>query len=206
MKRLMLATALLVAGVAGAQGAFAQDKVDLDMTGRIRAEAFNRSQVMATLNHLTDEIGPRLTNSPAMAEANRWTRSKFTEWGLSNVHDEAVEDIGRGWSFDDAGVEMLSPRIMPLHALPKAWTPGTAGAVEGEAIYVKLQNKGDLEKWKGKLKGKVRFTDELRPYKPNEKSDFSRHDHDSLEELLSYPLPTERSRDAAMLAQFRERQ
>ena len=201
MKRLMLATALLVACAANAQ-----EKVDLDMTGRIRAEAFNRSQVMATLNHLTDEIGPRLTNSPSMAEANRWTRSKFTEWGLSKLHDEAVEDIGRGWSFDDAGVEMLSPRIMPLHALPKAWTPGTAGPVEGEAIYAKLQNKGDLEKWKGKLKGKVLFIDELRPYKPNEKSDFSRHDHDSLEELLSYPLPTERSRDAAMLAQFRERQ
>ena len=43
----MLATALLVAAAAGAQGAFAQEKVDLDMTGRIRAEAFQRSQVMA---------------------------------------------------------------------------------------------------------------------------------------------------------------
>ena len=205
MKRLMLATALLVAGVAGAQGVFAQEKVDLDMTGRIRAEAFNRSQVMATLNHLTDEIGPRLTNSPSMAEANRWTRSKFTDWGLSNVHDEAVEDIGRGWSFSDAGVEMLSPRVMPLHALPKAWTPGTTGPVEGEAVFAKLQNKADLEKWKGKLKGKVLFTDELRAYKPNEKSDFSRHDHDTLEELLSYPLPTDRRDDAGRLAQFRER-
>ena len=201
----MLATALLVAAAAGAQGAFAQEKVDLDMTGRIRAEAFQRSQVMATLNHLTDEIGPRLTNSPSMAEANRWTRSKFTEWGLSNVHDEAVEDIGRGWSFDDAGVEMLSPRVMPLHALPKAWTPGTTGPVEGEAVYAKLQSKADLEKWAGKLRGKVLFTDELRPYKPNEKSDFNRHDHDSLEELLSYPLPSERSRDAAMLKQYLER-
>ena len=201
----MLATALLVAAAAGAQGAFAQEKVDLDMTGRIRAEAFQRSQVMATLNHLTDEIGPRLTNSPSMAEANRWTRSKFTEWGLSNVHDEAVEDIGRGWSFDDAGVEMLSPRVMPLHALPKAWTPGTTGPVEGEAVYAKLQSKADLEKWAGKLRGKVLFTDELRHYKPNEKSDFNRHDHDSLEELLSYPLPSERSRDAAMLKQYLER-
>src|SRR5690606_5882526 len=114
MKRVLLAAALAMACVAGTQGAFAQsapavERVDLDMTGRIRQEAFQRSQVMATLNHLTDVIGPRLTNSPAMAEANRWTRQKFTEWGLSNVHDDAVEDIGRGWSFDDAGVEMLSP-------------------------------------------------------------------------------------------------
>ncbi|HQW58988.1 MAG TPA: peptidase, partial [Thermomonas sp.] len=205
MKRLLLTAALLAAGVAGLPGAFAQEKVDLDMTSRIRQEAFQRSQAMATLNHLTDVIGPRLTNSPSMAEANRWTRSKFTEWGLSNVHDEAVDDIGRGWSFNDAGVEMLSPRVMPLHALPKAWTPGTAGPVEGEAIAAKLQKKEDLEKWKGKLKGKVVFTDDLRAYKPNEKSDFDRHDHESLEELLSYPLPSERTRDASMLAQYRER-
>lgn len=201
MKRMMLATALLLAGAANAQ-----EKVDLDMTARIRQEAFQRSQVMATLNHLTDVIGPRLTNSPSMAEANRWTRSKFNEWGLSNAHDEEVPDFGRGWSFTDASVEMLAPRPMPLHALPKAWTPGTNGAVEGEAVYAKLQNKADLEKWKGKLKGKVLFTDDLRAYKPNEKSDFQRHDHDSLEELLSYPLPMERRGDAAMLAQFRERQ
>ena len=119
------------------------------------------------------------------------------------MHDEAVEDIGRGWSFSDAGVEMLSPRVMPLHALPKAWTPGTAGAVEGEAIAVKLQKKDDLEKWKGKLKGKVVFLDELRAYKPNEKSDFDRHDHDSLEELLSYPLPTDRRGGPDRIAEFR---
>jgi len=158
---------------------------------------------MATLNHLTDVIGPRLTNSPSMAKANQWTRSQFTEWGLANVHDEAVEDIGRGWVFTDASMEMLSPRAMPLHALPKAWTPGTNGAVEGEAIFAKIESKADLEKWKGKLKGKIVFTDALRPYKPNEKSDFSRHDHDSLEELLSYPLPQERNSDPEMMARFR---
>jgi hypothetical protein len=210
MKRVLLTAALLAAGIAGTQGAFAQnagvERIDLDMTSRIRQEAFQRSQVMATLNHLTDVIGPRLTNSPSMAEANRWTRSKFSEWGLSNVHDEAVEDIGRGWAFSDAGVEMLSPRIMPLHALPKAWTPGTSGAVEGEAIAAKLQKKDDLEKWKGKLRGKVVFLDDLRAYKPNEKSDFNRHDHDSLEDLLSYPLPTDRRAGGPdQLAQFRER-
>jgi len=200
-----LLAACLAASVAFTGVVHAQEKVDLDVTSYIRQEAFQRSQVMATLNHLTDVIGPRLTNSPAMAEANRWTRSKFTEWGLSNVHDEQVDDVGRGWEFSDAGVEMLSPRVMPLHALPKAWTPGTSGPVEGEAVFAKLQNKADLEKWKGKLKGKVLFTDELRAYKVNEKSDFNRHDHDSLEDLLSYPLPTDRRGGPDQLALYRER-
>ena len=205
MKRVLLVAALLTAAVSGTQGVSAQERVNLDMTGRIRAEAFNRSQVMTTLDHLTDVIGPRLTNSPSMAEANRWTRSKFNEWGLSNVHDEAVADIGRGWSFNDASVEMLSPRVMPLHALPKAWTPGTNGAVEGEAMRVKLESKADLEKWKGKLSGKIIFTDDLRPYKPNEKSDFSRHDHETLEDMLAYPLPSERNADSDRLAKYLER-
>lgn len=197
--------ACLAATVALVGVVHAQETVDLDMTGRIRQEAFQRSQVMATLNHLTDVIGPRLTNSPAMAQANAWTRSKFTEWGLSKVHDEAIDDIGRGWEFSDAGVEMLSPRVMPLHALPKAWTPGTKGPVEGEAVFAKLSKKEDLEKWKGKLKGKVLFTDELRAYKVNEKSDFNRHDHASLEDLLSYPLPTDRRGGPDPIAQYRER-
>jgi len=204
LKQHLLATCL-AASVAVTGMVHAQESVDLDMTGRIRQEAFQRSQVMATLGHLTEVIGPRLTNSPAMAQANAWTRAKFTEWGLTHVHDEAVDDIGRGWEFSDAGVEMLSPRIMPLHALPKAWTPGTTGPVEGEAAFAKLQNKADLEKWKGKLKGKVLFTDELRIYKVNEKSDFNRHDHESLEDLLSYPLPTDRRTGPDQLAQYRER-
>lgn len=210
MKRWILASALLAAGLAGAQGAsaqraYAQEQVDLDMTARIRQEAFQRSQVMDTLNHLTDVIGPRLTNSPAMAEANRWTRAKFGEWGLANVHDEAVEDLGRGWQFSRAEVEMLSPRAMPLHALPKAWTPGTPGAIEGEAVQARLESKADLEQWKGKLRGKIVFTDELRPYKPNEKPDFQRYDAADLDELLTFPLPKPRAIDPDTLARMRAR-
>ena len=137
MKRVLLAAAAVV--LVG--GLHAEERIDLSMTSKIRQEAFNRSQVMPLLNHLTEEIGPRLTNSPAMAQANAWTRSKFDAWGLANVHDEAMaEPFGRGWEFRSASVEMLSPRAFPLHALPKAWTPGTHGPVEGDAIAAKLES------------------------------------------------------------------
>lgn len=205
MKHLLWTAALLAGGVAGLSGASAQERVDLDMTARIRAEAFHHSQVMATLSHLTDAIGPRLTNSPAMAEANRWTRQQMTEWGLSNVHDEAVDDLGRGWAFTDAQVEMLSPRVMPLHALPKAWTPGTSGAVEGDAIFVKLESKQDLEQWKGKLRGKIVFVDDARAYKTSDKPDFQRYTGSELDDMLAFPLPKDRGSDPAMMARFRAR-
>ena len=93
------------------------------MVSRIRQEAFHRSQVMDTFSYLTERIGPRLSNSPAMGRANAWTRGKFNEWKLDNVHDEAFDDFGRGWEFTSASVEMLGDRVQPLHALPKAWTP-----------------------------------------------------------------------------------
>jgi carboxypeptidase Q len=91
MKRMLLAAAavMLVGGL------HAEERVDLSMTGKIRQEAFNHSQVMALLGHLTEDIGPRLTNSPAMVQANAWTRSKFNEWGLANVHDEAITEAVR---------------------------------------------------------------------------------------------------------------
>ena len=205
MKHLLWTAALLAGGVAGLSGASAQERVDLDMTARIRAEAFHRSQVMANLSHLTDTIGPRLTNSPGMSEANRWTRQQMTEWGLSNVRDEAVDDLGRGWAFTDAQVEMLSPRTMPLHALPKAWTPGTSGTVEGDAIFVKLESKQDLEQWKGKLRGKIVFVDDARAYKSADKPDTQRYTDSELDEMLSFPMPKDRGFDPAMMARFRAR-
>ena len=117
IKRGLLALCMGLAVSATAQAA---EQVDLDMVSKIRQEAFHRSQVMDTFSHLTETIGPRLTNSPAMAQANTWTRGKFNEWGLVNVHDEAFEDFGRGWEFTSASVEMLGQRVQPLHALPKA--------------------------------------------------------------------------------------
>jgi hypothetical protein len=182
----MLSVALALSGVAGAQ---TKETVDLDMVSRIRQEAFHRSQVMATFSHLTEQIGPRLTNSPAMGEANTWTRSKFNEWGLVNVHDEAFDAFGRGWEFSNASVELLSPRVAPLYALPKAWTPGTNGPVEGEVIKVEIKKLADLDQYKGKLAGKILLLNDARDYERGTKSDSHRHDDAGLAELQVFAVP-----------------
>ncbi|MFC7301450.1 M20/M25/M40 family metallo-hydrolase [Cognatiluteimonas weifangensis] len=206
LKRYLLAacTAFMLLGTAAAQST---EPVDLDMVSRIRQEAFHHSQVMQTLGELTEGIGPRLTNSPAMDKANAWARGKFEGWGLANVHDEAFEDFGRGWEFSQASVEMLAPRALPLFALPKAWTPGTDGPVEGEAIAVAFKTKADLEKYAGKLRGRIVFLDELRAYKPGTEADFQRHDEASLEDLQEFAVPADRRDDRARrIKEYRERQ
>src|SRR5207253_3663596 len=69
-----------------------------DPIARIKEEGMKRSQVMQTLEYLTDVIGPRLTGSPQMMRANEWTRDKLKSWGLENAQLEAWGPFGRGWT------------------------------------------------------------------------------------------------------------
>lgn len=185
-KRGLLAVALALAGPAMAQQA---EPVDLQMVGKIRQQAFHHSQVMDHFSHLTETIGARLTNSPSMAQANAWARGRFNEWKLDNVHDEAFADFGRGWEFTAASVEMLGERVQPLHALPKAWTPGTPGPVEGELVQVKIEKLADIEKYRGTLRGKVLLLGDARDYKRGNQADSHRHDATSLEGLQAFTVP-----------------
>lgn len=193
MRRLAVSFSLAVSlALAPAFAVLAAEPVDHDMVAKIRAEAFQRSQVMDTLRGLTEDIGPRLTNSPAMTRANQWTAQRLRDWGLVNVHQEAVDDLGRGWEFSAASVQMLSPRQMPLHALPKAWTPGTDGPVEGEVVAVKLDSLQALEAQRGKLRGKILLLADQREYKPGTSPDFHRHDEESLAALQVSTVPADR--------------
>src|SRR5262245_47575036 len=118
--------------------ALAEEAVDLSMMTRIRDEGFRHSEVMDTLFNLTDVIGPRLTGSPQIKEANEWTRQRFESWGLTNAHLEAYP-FGRGWSLSSFQVRMVSPRVSPLLVYPKAWAPGTSGPVRGECMRADIK-------------------------------------------------------------------
>ncbi len=170
------------------------EPVDLEVVTRIRHEGFERSQVMQTLEHLTDVIGPRLTGSPAMSAANEWTRDTLREWGLQNARLEPFE-FGKGWSFDRVSVHLESPRRAPIVAYPRAWTPGTEGEVRGEVVRVELEDEDDLEEHRGELAGKILLLDEPRSIDPDTRPHFRRHDDSSLKSLVEYPIPGEESGD-----------
>lgn len=161
---------------------------DLSMVNRIMDEGFNRSQVMITAEYLSDQIGPRLTNSPNMRKAEAWTSSKFSEWGLSNVHKEGFE-FGRGWWIESSSVRMTSPRPIQLTAIPIAWTPATNGTVSGEVIVAPIATPADFAKWKGKLKGKIVLV--TKPDDGSEPGDapFKRYSADDLAKLDQFVQP-----------------
>src|SRR5438876_1200958 len=132
-----------------------QEPVDLDGIYRIKDEGLNRSQVMETLSYLTDVYGPRLTGSPQIKAAAEWTKKKLMEWELANVNLESWGPFGRGWSNERFNARAVSPDTsFPLIAYPKAWTPGTDGAVEADVATAIINNDEDFEKFRGQLRGK----------------------------------------------------
>ncbi len=179
--------------------AFSEQPVDLDMVTRIRDEGFHRSQVMDIMTHLTDVIGPRLTGSPQMKEANEWTRQQMEDWGLANAHLEAF-DFGRGWSFDRVAVHMSQPVKVPLLALPQAWTRGTKGKVKGEVMRISIDSPKDFDEYRGQLKGKVILIEEKsphfsRPGRPSPEDQTRRFTEEELHEIETFAVPGERSGD-----------
>ena len=171
---------------------WADEPVDWEMVNRIRDEGINRSQVMDTLQYLTDRIGPRLTGSPALVEANEWTLQKLQEWGLKNGRLEEWGPFGRGWSFSRSAVHMIQPRQTPLMALPKAWTPGTSGPVRGLAFKVTLETEDDLDQYRGGLQGKVLFVSDSREITAPEQAEFARLSPTELEEMEHFSFPSGR--------------
>src|SRR5690348_14347680 len=104
MHRRLLAV-LFPALLLGATLTSGQQPGTSDMLARIRAEGLQRSSALTLYRTLTDDIGARLTGSPAQVRAARWARDRFAEWGLADPRLEPY-DFGRGWQFEKVSVEM----------------------------------------------------------------------------------------------------
>ena len=166
-----------------------EEPVDLDMENRIRQEGFHDSKVMTTASHLMDSIGARLTGSPNMKKANDWTRGQLAEWGLANAHLESWGPFGRGWSYEQCTLRMITPDTAELLALPVAWSPGTNGPLRASLVRVKLATEDDLKAEKGKLAGKVLLLGDMRDVRPSETSLSERYDQKGLTEIAGFEIP-----------------
>ena len=129
-----------------------QERVDLDAIFKIKDEGFQRSQVMEIMSYLTDVYGPRLTGSPQIKAAGEWARKKMMEWELVNVNLETWGPFGRGWSNERFSAMATSPDTFQIIGYPKAWTPGTNGAVTGDVVMAIINTDADMDKLRGKLR------------------------------------------------------
>ena len=159
-RRLFLLT-VLCSVLLGAAAVLTQQRAEGDaanqIVGRIRAEGLQRSRALALYRTLTDEIGARLTGSPAHVQAARWARDRFMEFGLTNPHLEPYE-FGHGWQVDQMSVEMTAPRYQRLIAYADAWSPPTKGVVSGRAVYVGDRTAAQIQAMAGQLRGAIVLT------------------------------------------------
>ncbi len=203
MKKVLLWLFLVVLSVAAILPAWSQESIDLEMISRIRYEGFRNSKVMELASGLMDSIGPRLTGSPNAKRANEWTRDQLTSFGLANAHLESWGPFGRGWSNEFVSARMLTPEISPLIAYAKAWTPGTNGLLKGKCTRVKIEDKKDFDKYRGKLAGMIVLLGSDPEVKTVSQPMFERLTDKELADIEQYPIPNEKS--GFRFAQYRKR-
>ncbi len=148
-KRTMLKTALamlLLQCVLLQNTAFAQTaQTATDVNAQIRKEAMENSQIMRTIHYFSDVYGPRLTGSPNHKAAADWAVKQMTAWGMENAKLEPWDFGHPGWVNERAAGFITAPVQDSLVFEVLAWTPGTKGAVKGQAVQLILPERPTQE-------------------------------------------------------------
>jgi carboxypeptidase Q len=190
MKRSLLL--LLVLSCLLTVTATGQEKPDSATIARIMDEGMNRSQVMDIISNLTDVYGPRLTWSPEYMAAAKWAMKQMGAWGLSNVHLESGEPLGRAWTLEHYSANVTGRWNFPLISYPKAWSPSVKAT--GEIVYLDAATDSALDTYKGKLKGKFVMMDPPREVKAHFDPEATRDADSSLLDLANADDPSNRQR------------
>ncbi len=166
----------------------AKENLDYTMYQRIRDEGLTHSHIMEFASALMDGIGPRLTGSPNLRRANEWTRDQLTAMGCRNAHLEDWGEFGMGWQQLNTWVRMTAPDTAVFIAQAAPWSPSTNGAVSGPALWLHIADEKDLEKYKGKLAGKIVLLGDMRDVNPVDKPLFTRMEEKDLAKVAGFPL------------------
>jgi len=122
---------------------------------KIAGEGEMNSHAFQYLTELSDDIGARVTGTPAAQKAIDWGAAKMKGIGLENVHTEKWQ-MWRGWTRGTAEAELLSPSRRKLSIDAMGWTGSTpAGGSEGDLVAANLFNLDEEIKNAGRLAGRV---------------------------------------------------
>jgi carboxypeptidase Q len=122
---------------------------------RITGEGLFDSHAFEYLTELSDNVGARVTGSPAAQKAIEWGQTKMKAIGLENVHAEKWQ-LWKGWTRGTAQAELLTPIRRPLHVDAMGWTGSTpAGGVDADVVPFNLLDIDNEMKNMSRFSGKV---------------------------------------------------
>src|SRR6202162_3708898 len=105
-----------------------------EVTAKILPLILGPSPMQENLRRLTDEIGGRITGSPAMARSVQWATSAFRTAGV-DVHTEKYQ-LPPTWSEGDTRLE-LGELKFPLRTVSLGWSPATPpGGIEANVVDI----------------------------------------------------------------------
>jgi hypothetical protein len=182
------------------------ENVDLSMIYKIKQEGLKNSGIEELAFWLTDFVGPRLTGSTGINRGNEWAKKKMEELGFQNVRIEAARDFSRGgWDNLKSYAAITSPYYTSFACNPVAWTGSTNGLIKGEVVLLDVKSELDLEKFKGKVTGKIVLIPSTSTYEISFEPLASRLTDDQLKDLAMASSSTQGRRPtfdfAAMIAQ-----
>jgi hypothetical protein len=128
---------------------------DLALYQAIRDEGLKHGQAMTYATGLVDGVGARLMGSPNMRRAYDWALARMREMGLSDPRLEPIGPFGLSWRQVRAWARMIAPSDAAFTAVASPWSVATRGAIEAEAIAVRLDTDEDMRAAKGRLGGKI---------------------------------------------------
>ena len=155
MKLIRFFLTLFAVSVCGSM-AFAQVAESPDWATKIKAEGLGHSQIEDLSQYMTDYLGSRLTASQQKRRADALMVEKLRELGLSNPRTAFATEFTRGgWDVVKTYAAMTSPYYCAFSVNPRAWSGSTDGLVKGECMVFDVQTAEDLEKYRGKVAGKI---------------------------------------------------
>ncbi|NNE35642.1 MAG: M20/M25/M40 family metallo-hydrolase [Rhodothermales bacterium] len=116
-------------------------------------EGIVKSQTSQLAHELIDVVGPRLSGSSSLAEAQDWVLGKYASWGVKAEKEQYGTWLG--WEQGILHVDMLEPRVATLETEMLAWSPGTDGPVEGDVVVPPADlDESNAAEWLSSVKGK----------------------------------------------------
>jgi carboxypeptidase Q len=125
-----------------------------EVTAKILPLILGPSPMQENLRRLTDEIGGRVTGSPAMDHAVQWAISAFRATGV-DVHTEKYQ-LPLTWSEGDTHLELLGEIKFPLRTASLGWSPPTpAGGLEANVVDIAYGTPQDFAAAGPNIKGAI---------------------------------------------------